>query len=61
MADDPANTVWVVVSYQRVPWPYEKVLGTYATQDDAERAAETLRNHPQWFTTYSVERRLKGA
>ena len=59
MADDPTNTVWVVVAYQRVPWPAHTVLGSYATQDDAERAAETLRNHPSWFTTYSVERRLK--
>jgi hypothetical protein len=59
MADDPAGTVWVVVSYQRVPWPYQKVVGTYATQEDATNAAEHLRENPQWFTSYSVERRLK--
>ncbi len=58
MADD-TNTVWVVVSYQKVPWPKTTVLGRYATRDDAERAAETLRNHAQWWTIYSVERRLK--
>jgi hypothetical protein len=56
---DPDNTVWVVVAHKRLPFPGDVVIGKYPTEADATQAWEHLVQHPQWFTTYTVERRLK--
>jgi len=56
---DPDNTVWVVVAHKRFPFPGDVVLGTYPTREDANSAWQHLVENPQFFTTYSVERRLK--
>jgi hypothetical protein len=58
MADDD-NTIWVVVAHKRLPFPSDVVIGRYPTEQDANAAFEHLVQNPQWFTTYSVERRLK--
>lgn len=57
MPDDPA-TEWVVVAHKRLPFPSDVVIGRYASETDASSAWQHLIQHKQWFTTYTVERRL---
>lgn len=59
MVDEPA-TEWVVVAHRRLPFASDTVIGRYMTQGDANSAYEHLLAHPQWFCTYSVERRVRG-
>ncbi len=58
MADDP-NVVWAVVAHKRLPFPSDNVIGMYPTEADADAAWQHLVEHAQWFTTYTVERRIK--
>jgi hypothetical protein len=59
MADEQA-VEWVVVKHVRFPLPWDTVLGRYPTELDAINALNAIMIHPQWFTTYAVEKRVKG-
>ncbi len=61
MADDSPDTVWVLVKHVHAPFPEDKVIGTYKTEGDAWNAYQQVIEHRQWFTEYTVERRLAGA
>ncbi len=58
MADD--NVEWVVVKHVRFPLPWDTVLGRYPSELDAINAMNAIMINRQWFTTYAIEKRVKG-
>ena len=55
-----ATIVWVVVAHKRFPFAEDVVVGgPYPDEHDADLALAHLQEHPQWFCTYTTERRLK--
>lgn len=60
MADGEQQVDWCLVRHTRFPIPWDAVMGRYPTELDAQNALNAVLLHAQWFTTYSVERRVKG-
>ncbi len=60
MADGDTEVEWVVAKHVRFPLPWDVVIGRYPSELDAQKALDAVRDHAQWFTTYSCEKRVKG-
>ncbi len=58
MADE--NVEWVLVKHVRFPLPWDTVVGRYPTEEDAINAFNGISYNRQWFTSYAVEKRIKG-
>ncbi len=57
---DGNEVEWCVTKHVRFPWPWDTVIGRYPTEMDAQSALNVILQHPQFFTTYAVEKRVRG-